>query len=133
MSRHRSKLIRPTKPRTRAVDGGPNGAARRIRQLPHDRLATVVRAGQCRWVAAESNWSCRDCGIDTDAINEYYMVADPVWDQATTGMHGHLCVGCLERRLGRALHAGDFTDRPVNTTDQLRRSARLTARMHCRP
>jgi hypothetical protein len=81
-------------------------------------------------VAIESDWRCRDCGIDTDAIDEYYMVADPVWDPATDGMAGHLCVGCLERRLGRTLHAGDFTDWLINTTDQLRRSARLTARMH---
>ncbi len=77
----------------------------------------------------ESDWRCRDCGVDTDAIDEYYMVADPVWKQAAKGVDGHLCIGCLERRLGRTLHSGDFTDRPVNTTSQLRRSPRLASRL----
>lgn len=77
----------------------------------------------------ESDWRCEDCGVDTDAIDEYYMVVDSVWDEATRGMDGHLCIGCLEIRLGRTLHSADFTDRPVNTTDQLRRSARLASRL----
>jgi hypothetical protein len=79
----------------------------------------------------EPDWRCRDCGVDTDAIDEYYMVTDPVWDQATLGeIDGHLCIGCLEHRLGRTLHANDFTDRPVNTTNQLPRSPRLASRLH---
>lgn len=80
---------------------------------------------------AESNWRCRDCGVDTEAIDEYYMVADPVWKQVAHEVDGHLCIGCLERRLGRTLHSGDFTDRPVNSTSQLPRSPRLTSRL-CR-
>ncbi len=27
---------------------------------------------------------------------------------------GYLCVGCLEARLGRQLHRGDFADAPLN-------------------
>jgi hypothetical protein len=80
-------------------------------------------------VVTESDWRCADCGIDTDAIDEYYMVRDDVWGTAAGGVDGHLCIECLERRLGRSLHSGDFTDRPVNTSDRLRRSPRLTARM----
>lgn len=81
----------------------------------------------------EPDWCCRDCGVDTDAIDDYYMVTDHLWDQATHGgMDGHLCIGCLEHRLGRTLHADDFTDRHVNTTSQLRRSPQLAARLHSR-
>lgn len=78
----------------------------------------------------EINWYCWDCGIDTDAIDEYYMVTDDVWTAATDGMVRHLCIGCLERRLGRSLHRGDFTDRPINTTSKLPRSPRLITRLH---
>lgn len=50
------------------------------------------------------------------------MVGDDVWFAAT----GHpgwpwpgdpddiLCIGCLEKRLGRSLTAADFTDVPAN-------------------
>ncbi len=77
----------------------------------------------------ESDWRCRDCGVDTDTIDEYYMVAAPVWRQAAHDVDGHLCIGCLERRLGRTLRSGDFTDLPVNSTSQLRRSPRLASRL----
>lgn len=33
-------------------------------------------------VMTESDWRCRDCGVDTDSIDEYYMVDDRVWEQA---------------------------------------------------
>lgn len=62
---------------------------------------------------------CADCGIDTmptcrchDA--EYYMVHDQVWEAAGLG-RGHLCIGCLEARLGRRLTPDDFTQARVNT------------------
>jgi hypothetical protein len=55
--------------------------------------------------------------VDTDAIDEYYMVHDRVWEHATNGLDGHLCIGCLERRLGRTRQASDFPARPVNTTE----------------
>lgn len=57
---------------------------------------------------------CRDCGEDTlsdepEAATEWYMVHDGLWRAA--GMRGgHLCVGCLESRLGRQLSRADFTD-----------------------
>jgi hypothetical protein len=64
--------------------------------------------------------ACVDCGIETappDPRNaEQYMVTDELW--AMAGMQpfgGHLCVGRLERRLGRTLTRADFTDAPVNT------------------
>jgi hypothetical protein len=56
---------------------------------------------------------CADCGADTlscksGARAEYYMVHDHVWQQAGAPRFGWLCVGCLENRLGRQLHRGDF-------------------------
>ena len=41
---------------------------------------------------------------------------------------GYLCIGCLERRLGRQLDREDFTSSPVNH-DQAERSSRLTSRL----
>lgn len=32
----------------------------------------------------ESDWRCRDCGVDTDTIDEYYMVADPCGNKQPT-------------------------------------------------
>lgn len=64
---------------------------------------------------------CVDCGVDTNPTDglelrsEFYMVHDEVW--AAAGMEpngGCLCVGCLEKRLGRKLWAGDFRDVPIN-------------------
>lgn len=83
-----------------------------------------------RWELVLSDWRCSDCGVDTDAINEYYMVLDDIWDQATRGLDGHLCIECLERRLGRTLRAPDFSSRDVNTNADMPRSPRLTARLH---
>jgi hypothetical protein len=67
---------------------------------------------------------CDDCGADTTPCTgkrgcrhsgtwEYYMVHNHLWPG---GVH-YLCVGCLERRLGRRLTAADFTDVPVNEPD----------------
>lgn len=71
---------------------------------------------------------CLDCGVDTHAIDEYYMVVDDLWLAAQPRRRGSLCVGCLETRLGRQLVGGDFADLPVNA-DPIGRSARLEARM----
>jgi hypothetical protein len=74
---------------------------------------------------------CHDCGTDTTPCTgrrgcrhkqrwEWYMVHASVWRAAgmprmtvETG-GGFLCIGCLERRLGRNLNPTDFTDAPVN-------------------
>jgi hypothetical protein len=76
-------------------------------------------------------FDCRDCGVDTsqtDGISEYYMVNDDLWESAisTSGM---LCIGCLERRIGRRLTAADFTDCPLNSGLHWRQSVRLRNRL----
>lgn len=84
---------------------------------------------QFRWQLVVSDWRCRDCSVDTSAIDEYYMVNNEVWESADADPEGHLCVGCLERRLGRTLTASDFTDLPINTTPTSKRSPRLLSRL----
>src|SRR5215831_3868750 len=87
------------------------------------------------------DWLCIDCGTNTapgvpdgattiqqfnmgakkitmhvDANTEIYMVRDAIWKKA--GMEpfsGCLCIGCLEKRLGRRLKPKDFLrDHPFN-------------------
>ena len=58
---------------------------------------------------------CLDCTACTLCLSEYYMVTDQVWLASGLGLDdGMLCIGCLEQRLGRMLHARDFTDVPIN-------------------
>jgi hypothetical protein len=94
---------------------------------------------------APESWLCIDCGFDTapglfnraklekafeadtqdqdvpQLINrksEVYMVRNEVW--AAAGMEpygGCLCIGCLEKRLGRRLKPKEFDrDHPFNTS-----------------
>ena len=69
---------------------------------------------------------CVDCAVET-IHDEFYIVENDVWSAAQGPDDGCLCIGCLETRLGRQLHGGDFKDVPLNRTGQ--RSARLSSRM----
>lgn len=71
---------------------------------------------------------CKDCTSNTWP-DEYYMVHDVVWAAAgmSTEEQGMLCVGCLEKRLGRQLSPDDFTDAVINRMD-FQMSARLRHR-----
>jgi len=62
--------------------------------------------------ATHEPFTCLDCAACTLCLGEYYMVTDQVWSLVAD--HGMLCIGCLEQRLGRMLHARDFTDVPIN-------------------
>jgi len=81
------------------------------------------------------NTRCADCGLDTIAEGEWYMVEDAIWEQAwghiSRGTPGEqiLCIGCLEKRIGRALTSSDFTDAPTNELDDSRMSYRLLTRL----
>ena len=52
------------------------------------------------------------------ALGEWYMLEDSIWQQATRSAPAHhLCVGCLEERLGRRLIPDDFNlAAPANAT-----------------
>jgi hypothetical protein len=66
--------------------------------------------------------TCDDCGNDVtpydedgrlvEGASEWYMVTPDVWDAATMagGPAKYLCIGCLEVRIGRALHPRDFPE-----------------------
>lgn len=89
---------------------------------------------------------CADCGALTlppwtpetaDSYgSEFYVVLDDIWEAADAPERGYLCIGCLERRLGRELDSADFADVPLNSFDAQysqkafwHRSARLADRL----
>lgn len=83
-----------------------------------------------RWQLVVSDWRCLDCTVDTDALGEYYMLHDDLWERIHPDKLGKFCIACVERRLGRELVAPDFTDVKINTDAGLfYRSPRLTDRL----
>jgi hypothetical protein len=106
------------------------------------------------------SWACVDCGINTapgmfgreqmkqafaldpkgvkqasDAHSEVYTVKAAIWKTAGMKPHGGcLCVGCLERRIGRILTPNDFKQndpfRLTPSTERLQaRRGRLLAKI----
>jgi hypothetical protein len=60
------------------------------------------------------------------------MVHDQVWAKAgmTKGERGgYLCIGCLEKRLGRRLTPKDFTDVRINNPLLRSKTPRLRSRL----
>jgi hypothetical protein len=74
------------------------------------------------------DWLCHDCKDCTLCIEEYYMVHDSMWERHGVDLD-MLCIGCLEKRIGRILKKTDFTKYPVNTDLTMRRSSRLRTRL----
>ena len=58
-------------------------------------------------------YACSDCGMNTSAMDNYYMVHNSLWDKYGV-KHKILCFTCLEKRMGRKLKYSDFTDAPIN-------------------
>lgn len=77
----------------------------------------------------EGSFPCFDCSIDTLAIHEYYMVHFELWERVAPDCASNvfLCVGCLERRMGRELVSTDFIEVPINYLPN--KSARLLNRL----
>lgn len=73
--------------------------------------------------------TCHDCGVDTGKIREYYMVTSEVWEASGVPELSHLCIGCLEQRLGRRLMRTDFTRVPMNNGPVQCYSKRLQGRL----
>jgi hypothetical protein len=47
---------------------------------------------------------CLDCGVNVIKAGEYYMLIPQIWEgQLGLGWHDNLCLGCVEKRLGRRL------------------------------
>lgn len=76
-------------------------------------------------------FNCLDCHRNTSQMNEYYMVQFHLWHEFVPEHNGMLCIGCLERRMGRELVGKDFTDAPINEYEHpiFRQSERLRSRL----
>lgn len=83
---------------------------------------------------------CDDCGADCIEIGEYIILQPDAW-QRNLGLRwsNNLCVGCIEKRLGRRLQPRDFLTWPRYSWTHPY-STRLLARMFgdcirhwCRP
>jgi hypothetical protein len=44
---------------------------------------------------------CIDCGINIVEIGEFYMCDSDIWERLGLGWTDNLCLGCLDKRLGR--------------------------------
>ncbi|WP_157083916.1 hypothetical protein [Millisia brevis] len=75
-----------------------------IRRLHHRDGTTVVY----EMVLEVTDWRCLDCRTNMLEIDEYFMVHDDLWLSVVPDRVGHLCIGCLEGRLGRRLTPSDF-------------------------
>lgn len=74
-------------------------------------------------------FQCVDCRVDTGKIHEHYFVHTHLWLTVMPSVNGMLCIGCIEKRLGRSLTARDFTDATINNPRYEPKSQRLMARM----
>lgn len=61
--------------------------------IERQREATLSKKWKCL---------CDDCGVDIRKAGEYVMIAPDIWtDELGLGWDDNLCIGCLEKRLGR--------------------------------
>ncbi|GGK32816.1 HEAT repeat domain-containing protein [Nocardia camponoti] len=91
------------------------------------RLIPWIEVGRAR------AWECAGCAVDTQTIDEYYMLQNALWESVSTEGERLLCIGCVEDRLGRTLTAADFTEVDVNRSPGWSRSARLMDRLGLAP
>lgn len=87
-----------------------------------------------RPIANYNDTRCADCHTETNHQRtknaEWYIVRGDIWDAAILNVHADfLCIGCLEKRLGRQLTPTDFSDVPLNKFYGYCRSKRLRNRM----
>lgn len=80
-------------------------------------------------MASRRKFLCLDCRIDTGKIHEHYMLVDSTWFSIHASNQGMLCIGCVEKRLGRALVSSDFNNSHVNNPKLYPMSARLLSRI----
>jgi hypothetical protein len=78
---------------------------------------------------SRKKWLCLDCKVDTGKISEHYFVTTNLWMALVGSNKGMLCIGCLEKRLGRKLQLCDFTDCYINDPKKNAMSIRLQERL----
>jgi hypothetical protein len=104
-----------------------------------DQLISALRVADHQYDAAQERierlrkkmcFHCLDCREDTKAIGEDYMVTNELWLSVVNDYDGgKLCVGCIEKRLGRELRTEDFTVVPLNNPRYGTKSERLKSRL----
>jgi hypothetical protein len=75
---------------------------------------------------------CKDCGVATAPCHgphEHYMVHDKLWCSAGVTEHEILCIGCLEKRLGRELAGEDFSQHAPTNIETHRCTPRMQDRL----
>jgi hypothetical protein len=89
------------------VDCGYNTAPENLNGAEAEReAARQMRSGKRKWSIPETH----------DSRSETYIVHDHIWKAAGMGdWDGCLCIGCLEKRIGRRLTPNDFADHVFNT------------------
>jgi len=94
----------------------------------------IFRGTAIRRVTCEED-VCIDChmqvrGGEYGDVHEYYNVHDDVWAQSGLGPDdGMLCIGGLEKRIGRELKADDCGNCLINTHPLYTRSERFIDRL----
>ena len=74
-------------------------------------------------------WLCLDCKVHTGKAHEHYFVHTLLWMSAVRSEAGMLCVGCLEKRIGRRLVRADFPEVHINNPKLYPMSDRLRSRL----
>lgn len=72
---------------------------------------------------------CIDCKIDTGKIHEHYFIKTDLWLKLVGSKIGMLCIGCIEKRLGRELIPIDFENVWINNPKYEMKSERLMKRL----
>lgn len=108
----RPKVLMLRVARATGVFAGGDPHYTRAKRSPRSRR--VGMSGKREKEASLLDGACMDCGIDTMARDEYYMLKDPIWRSINPLVLGKLCLQCAEDRLGRPLHRGDFSAAPLN-------------------
>jgi hypothetical protein len=85
------------------------------------KIADAIKESRAQWRAEQAELRasmCIDCKADIYTIREYFMVTKKVWKASGLKYDGGmLCVGCLEKRIGRELTQEDFPVVPLNADE----------------
>jgi hypothetical protein len=78
-----------------------------------------------------NKWLCLDCKRDTSSrgLSEHYFVNLDLWMSVVGSKTGMLCIGCLEKRIGRKLIPSDFPNVHINRISTAGMSIRLIDRI----
>ena len=99
----------------------------------HPGASTKKEVAKAIWEARLAGKEWKDA-VTFDENTEVYDVRDRIWAEAGMEVYGGcLCIGCLEKRIGRRLRPKDFSNHvfnsiPTGTERLLRRQGRWGGR-----